>query len=150
MNKPAWNRLNPEKVSQIVELHREGRTYDEISSTLGVGRMTIRNYLHPEVQEPERLRRRDYKRLNRVGTTINGETRQFRARKRARPETCELCGRESIKLNWHHWDDDNLSLGLWLCSYCHIFAGRVEINLVERYLKLRDRIGENYIKEMSK
>lgn len=42
-----------------------------------------------------------------------------------RPYTghCELCG-ETIdsRLHYHHWDDEEPSLGLWLCAQCHRYA----------------------------
>lgn len=38
---------------------------------------------------------------------------------------CELCGAEGKNkrridpLDYHHWDDKNISKGMWLCQKCH-------------------------------
>ncbi len=39
--------------------------------------------------------------------------------------TCEVCGMESVKsgdLAYHHWDDSDPSMGMWLCHMCHGMA----------------------------
>src|SRR3990172_8844945 len=40
--------------------------------------------------------------------------------KRPYPDgVCELCGKQVVRMHYHHWDDDNPGLGLWLCPACH-------------------------------
>lgn len=62
---------------------------------------------------------RDYQRKYRVET--NGKTYCVR-NKRLRPETCEICGLYHNHLSYHHWDDEDLSKGIWLCRFCHPIA----------------------------
>lgn len=77
----------------------------------------------------------------------NGKPVYLRGNKRQRPEDnkCEVCGLVRKRLEYHHWDDDNLSKGLYLCFGCHIFAERVDKNLVKQYLKLRRQRNEEAI-----
>jgi len=44
--------------------------------------------------------------------------------KRRYPENsqCEVCGLESKRLAYHHWDDKDFRKGLWLCYPCHKMA----------------------------
>lgn len=60
--------------------------------------------------------------------------------KRVRTPVCELCSRSFEHLNYHHWDSDRPSKGLYLCLYCHTFAEFVDRGLVDKYLKLKEDI----------
>jgi len=42
--------------------------------------------------------------------------------KRSKPYCCELCGSLSNNLGWHHWDNNNASMGIWVCFNCNVFA----------------------------
>ena len=42
---------------------------------------------------------------------------------RKNPGKCEICGRTG-RLNHHHWDDP--TIGMWLCSRCHIAVDALE------------------------
>ena len=59
--------------------------------------------------------------------------------KRSYPGECEICGKEqAMSLKYHHWDDNNLSMGLWLCWPCHKFAHLLdEWTLASKYLQLK-------------
>ena len=61
--------------------------------------------------------------------------------KRPYPEDgiCELCGKNSRRINWHHWNDEELSEGLYLCRYCHTFAERTDQGVVTQYLELKEQ-----------
>ena len=70
-------------------------------------------------------RQRNYYRNHVVETT--GHVR-LRGNKRPYPldERCELCRRKKnlrrkglTRLAYHHWDDSDLSKGIWLCGKCH-------------------------------
>jgi len=53
---------------------------------------------------------------------------------------CELCG-EKRRLVYHHWDNDNFKLGLWLCPHCHILAEKTEKGITsEKYLQLKAEV----------
>jgi len=85
---------------------------------------------------------REYKRRNYL--TINGKT--VRASKRLRPkdDCCELCRKQKNILHYHHWDDENLSKGVWVCGSCHLMITAVENPTFEmrlnQYLELKQQI----------
>ena len=61
--------------------------------------------------------------------------------KRDRPtdNMCEICGAINCK-DYHHWDNDALGKGLWLCRICHAFAERFDTYgkaFIEKYLSLK-------------
>lgn len=71
-----------------------------------------------EQQEYNKLRRRERLVVRGKSTKVN---------KRPYSETCELCGgTNKRRLDYHHWDDDNPSNGLWLCRRCHFFVEMFE------------------------
>jgi len=83
---------------------------------------------------------REYRAKNYVNTTVNGKHRFLRTPyKRPKPSMmeCELCGRVTDRLNYHHWDDNDPSVGLWLCFSCHMFVERLEYGEIELYYRLR-------------
>ena len=56
--------------------------------------------------------------------------------KRARPDNvCEVCGRKVVRLNYHHWDDTNPKLGVWVCSLCHLLVGSFEKGDIDMRIK---------------
>lgn len=60
---------------------------------------------------------------------------------------CELCGIKLTKWDYHHWDDSNPSLGLWVCCGCDFLAeGLDEIEKnptkVNIYHGLKDEVEE--------
>lgn len=59
--------------------------------------------------------------------------------KRNKPDKCELCGRLTESLGYHHWNDETPSIGLWLCYPCHIFAEIVEKGKVSAYLMAKEK-----------
>ncbi len=76
--------------------------------------------------------------------------RNIRILKRNYPEDdcCELCGiRTSRCLRYHHWDDTDLGIGMWICSKCHNFAHGIEDGYLARYIELKKRIENELAKE---
>ena len=61
--------------------------------------------------------------------------KHVRVNKRPRPDTCEVCGIKVNRLDYHHWDDNHLWLGLWLCLSCHKMAERIDDGLHIIYLQ---------------
>ena len=53
---------------------------------------------------------------------------------------CELCGKLTTKLVWHHWDDSNSSLGFWACHRCNIRVELYDQHLIDRYLSLKEQV----------
>jgi len=60
--------------------------------------------------------RKDFQRKTRL--TINGKG-VGGLNKRDWTGYCELCGKDKIRLGYHHWDSSDLNKGLWVCSPCH-------------------------------
>lgn len=83
--------------------------------------------------------RKEYLRHN-YTSTKNGVVR---ARKRQRPDgICELCIRPTPRLEYHHWDDNNMLRGMWVCRSCHVFATRAENKGYQIYQELKRQIEE--------
>jgi len=70
--------------------------------------------------------------------------------KRAYTGYCELCGKEvESHLGYHHWNDNEPSLGLWLCSPCHKWAEGFDKALEDQallstYKGLKDTVTSEY------
>jgi len=65
--------------------------------------------------------------------------------KRAYTGFCELCKEEGLKLNYHHWDNENYNKGVWLCYRCHVLSEMVESGLnipglVSKYISLKNEL----------
>ena len=91
-----------------------------------------------------------YSRTNFIGISVDGKTLRVKVtNKRPHPGVCELCGKE-LRLGYHHWDDDRINMGLWLCNYCHMFAEvvdsaiKADIDLVAAYLKMKRSVELQY------
>ena len=88
---------------------------------------------HREQLQAWRLKNRnritEYRRRTRL--TINGKDIGGLS-KRPYTKFCEICGSrkgkrgQKIHLAYHHWDDNNLSKGLWVCGPCHSMAHLIE------------------------
>ena len=62
---------------------------------------------------------------------------------------CELCQGKVDRMHYHHWDDENPSLGLWLCPDCHRHAEGFDWALdrpdvLTRYADLKDSASRIY------
>lgn len=93
-----------------------------------------------EYQQRNRENILAYNRLHYLGT----DGRFFSGlNKRTYPDNhqCELCDKPVNRLGYHHWDDGNMSVGIWLCSQCHVLAELTEKDITsERYLQLKHEI----------
>lgn len=128
----------------MLHLHAVGKSEGEIASELGLERSTIKRQLDPDWAERRRKRARGRYSSTQLHTRIEGSQRQrYRVKKRPKPRACELCRRWGLKLNWHHWDDEHLEWGLWLCQPCHNGVYLVEKDLVDTYLQLKSQIESN-------
>lgn len=82
-----------------------------------------------------------YNRNHRITTTDeNGKQITIKTNKRKHTLICELCGRESTRTSYHHWDDLNPQWGMWICMRCHKFVEMVECGLHETYFELKRKI----------
>lgn len=53
---------------------------------------------------------------------------------------CEVCKRTGRKLAYHHWQNSNLQLGVWICLTCHKLAHGVDEGYLNNYLQIREKI----------
>lgn len=84
--------------------------------------------------------------------SIDGKsTRLLKLNKRKWTGYCELCKREIKRyLHYHHWNNKNFNIGLWLCIHCHRFAEVVDKEIkVSDYKRLK-KMAEKEIKERDK
>jgi len=158
------NNLSKDLKDKILEMYSNGASQISIASTLGVSKMTVCVHVNPKVAQRIRnshstkeykIRRRQYMKDRRKDPDWKEshcrrmvERRPILKLKVRRPYGgyCEICGIDHIKNpHWHHWDDKDLSRGLWLCFRCHFFVEGVEYGLtashVNKYLDLRKEIG---------
>jgi len=124
------------RAEQVKTMKDEGLSIKEITEILGLSESRIRYLNDPLRKEKRKTYRNRYNRKHWISTP-NG---RMRAEKRARPDTCELCSKAVARLDYHHWDNEQPHLGLWLCISCHIFAGRVDNDMVNKYLDLKGSI----------
>lgn len=91
-----------------------------------------KNLTRVRLHEQERERKHRLRLWN--GKSIYGDKRDY-----PKDECCELCGRRSKMLGYHHYDDSDLQKGIWICSWCHGFAERFDDGYTARYLALREK-----------
>jgi len=156
-------KVTEEIEKQIRSLKEQGKSYELIGCLLKLSTLTARRHGNLEYKERRReeskkrrrkrmgnpeyrnwrnKRKRDYNRKNILHTTINGESKNIKVKKRPRPEECELCNRSQPRLSWHHWDDSNLGLGLWLCIPCHTGVEFLESSRAAKYSELKIKYSE--------
>lgn len=118
-----------------------------------------RKYYHAhrkEISEKKRayrrahgVQRRDYRRVHVLTTHgLNGkETSIDGLNKRPYPNYCEICGiLKTEHLSYHHWNNEKLSLGIWVCFKCHGLIEAIDKHgnnlqkMIGRYLKLKETL----------
>lgn len=78
---------------------------------------------------------RDWKRKNQVGKARVHNKREYTGH-------CEVCGRrfrgnKRGQFAYHHWDDEFLECGLYLCCTCHNMAEGIDKGLDNTYVRLK-------------
>jgi hypothetical protein len=117
---------------------RRNYYYSHTKENLERGRKWRANHV-----ESERKRVREHGRKHRMRIWKDGKQLSFNVNKRPWTQICEVCGSELGLRAYHHWDDNKLENGMWLCRYCHIFAENVDRGLVNKYLELKAKIDGN-------
>ncbi len=145
--------ISEAKSTAIKRMDELGVGPTEIARTLGISRVTVHDHLHPDYYTERLKRSRDYTRRTILVTvtTEGGTVVLTRLNKRPYPGECEVCGLPKEKgLLYHHWDEDNPSVGLWLCSRCHRLAevldklGSAKLGeLLAKYLRLRGSVSKS-------
>ncbi len=149
------NKLSEAEINYISVAHVAGDSIAQIADCLGRSFTVVYLYLNESSRsrytetakgwrKKHQKQLRDHMRFH-VGTTKDG--RQICGiNRRERPEGCELCGNvPPHRLHYHHWDDDDLDTGLWLCTRCHRFAESTDAGMMEHldeYLQLKNMATE--------
>ena len=117
-----------------------------IARELGISADTVGNWLYSKSKG--RKYHRDWERKHRLTTTGH---RKIVGKKRSYPidGVCELCNGtitpKGESLDYHHWEDNDLRKGLWLCRSCHINAEWIEEGSNEQRQWIQKTEGEQYI-----
>lgn len=83
---------------------------------------------------------RDYRRKYIVRSADN---KYLKGKKRAWTPICELCKKRPRLLGYHHWNDDDLSRGVWICPPCHVKVEAVDNpEFVKKWKNLKANIDE--------
>ena len=118
----------------IAKLKGLGYTYKEIGSMYGVSDVTVYYWLCGD-------RRSSNKRRN---------TTYFR--QKPKDGKCEICREKPLHsvLQHHHWDHENPSVGMWMCSKCHFVVDLLDVKpeLARRYFDLKRAILRSYAKQL--
>ena len=105
---------------------------------------------HPEILLKIKQNRKEWNRLHSL--TTNGIRNQgLHINKRPHPGSCELCHKNDGKrLGYHLWDDKELSMGVWVCSKCHLiieaFDNKTGNSILPLYLNLKAKIEQEFKK----
>lgn len=141
--------LSDTKISNIRKLRGLGLPVREVARLTGVSTVTVYDYTVPGFYEERLKKSRDYLRRTvlATGATKQGAVTHKHLDKRPHPGHCEICGRTDQMLYYHHWDDSNLNLGIWVCFKHHRLAElvdekgpRVIVGLMATYERLRKEI----------
>jgi len=98
-------------------------------------------------KNPEEIKKliRNWSRKHNLTTWRNGKQIVLRGNKRNYPKTqkCELCNQKHKKLVYHHWDEKNISKGIWIDYKCHMFIETIDKFgkfLIKKYISLKKKI----------
>jgi uncharacterized CHY-type Zn-finger protein len=158
------------KYKKALELKQKGLSNSVIADILNVKIKRVREYLYKATHYEKRqdLLRRcnrkyynnnivalrikgcEYSKRNKdrypkehLGTVIGGVIKIIRhLNKRDYPidNICELCYKKRKTLVYHHWDNSNFNKGMWICTPCHVLAGKYEKGYSEKYFKIKQNI----------
>ena len=142
----AMNRkYTDEQIFKMRELKGKGVTCREVAREVGCSHQVVTRYTKPgQIEKLHRERDLDEEKRVRRLTQLNSSGKVFRhILKRPRPDNCEICHKQRNRLEWHHWDDNKVELGMWLCIRCHSGAEFLEQGRVNEYLKLKEGLSAN-------
>lgn len=113
------------------------------------GREKSRNYICKKCDWIRtKPKRKDYNRRRTIlKTNKDGTKTLLLGDKRVWTGYCELCKRkelnskgQKIRFYYHHWEDENLLKGLWVCNWCHHFIHKYEQGYAPKWLKIKKKI----------
>jgi len=73
-------------------------------------------------------------------TTSKGVVYGLNKRDYPEESRCEICNENKVRLLYHHWDDDNLNKGIYLCIRCHYVAEAVDKGIHIKYLRFKKKL----------
>ncbi len=138
-------------IKAVRTLHENGLTRRMISDALDIslsrvgvlisGKSWAEYQREWRVRNPVRFKEHKYRyKLYSRQNYLNG----VKTPKRVVTNNCEVCGGKAVKLYYHHWDDSNTLLGMWLCYSCHRVAEYVDsdvtLSLADRYKLVKQAI----------
>lgn len=77
---------------------------------------------------------------------LNNGKKWIKCNKRNYPldNACQLCGKTNTKLFYHHWDNEHLEFGIWICNKCHWITEGLDLpnyeQLKNKYLNFKEVI----------
>lgn len=85
---------------------------------------------------------------------FNGKSIRVKKRDFPKNNKCELCNKNYNRLYYHHWNDNNLELGIWSCCKCHRIVETIDDieftkKITNKYLNLKQIIEFEYGKTLN-
>lgn len=96
-------------------------------------------------KEYSKMYKRQHSLPDKNGNIVSG------VNKRMYPEDglCELChgkNKKCKRLLYHHWDDNHMEQGIWMCGFCHGIAESIDsMNNIQPVINTYITIKENII-----
>lgn len=90
-------------------------------------------------REYVRERTRNYMRKHRIGQSSIDFRNVKNKRNYPINNKCELCS-ETVRLIYHHWNDNDFSKGIWICRKCHFACHWLEKYDSNIYFDLKNQI----------
>jgi hypothetical protein len=142
--KRCARRLTDEQISLIRLMRSGGELVKDIASVVGTSEVTVRYYSTHGAKEvltaKSHRNATERYRAHNLTTSIGGKlVRIGGLQKRPHPGYCELCSKTQKMFLYHHWDDDNPSLGLWVCHRCHNVIEVVDMEGSEEFIAIRSK-----------
>jgi len=116
--------------------------------------LTIINWFKADRERPRYICKnchknyaRSWKRRFSLRHYVQGKLIKLRGIKRPYPRNgrCEICNNKHKRMPYHHWDDKDISKGIYLCHRCHWIAEGIDhINSEEgkEYIRLKQEIDD--------
>lgn len=121
-------KISEVKVKAIIRMAELGFTVSKISKLLGISRLTVYDHLHPDKYLDRLNRVKDYSRKSylMIGSSKDNVVAIRGLNKRSYTNKCEVCGKISKRMYYHHWDTSYPDVGIWACYKCHRLAELVD------------------------
>lgn len=90
---------------------------------------------HKKYRQNHLQEKRDYYR-NHVLASPKLPKRVYGLHKRPYFGHCEICGKSQTHPGYHHWNNENPSLGVWVCMKCHWIVESLDNPEFQRLAKI--------------